>query len=88
MTKSIASRVGVLQAYDSPHAQNPEDIIQFRVDINFLKPLKKGISVRFGGGPLWLPLVYEGLLPFVFAVVYWGISSVIANYLIGTIELK
>lgn len=58
--------MGVLLAYDVPHVQFPEDFIRFGADIDFLKPLKKGINVRFGGDPLWLPLVYERLPSFCF----------------------
>lgn len=54
--KSIASRVGKLEAYDVPHDQNPEEFIRFRAEMDFLKPQMKGIYVQFGGDLLCLPL--------------------------------
>lgn len=45
----LAAKVGVLQYYDKTLDQISETFLRFKVEIDFTKPLKRGIHIRMEG---------------------------------------
>ncbi|KAL8493783.1 hypothetical protein ACS0TY_024809 [Phlomoides rotata] len=58
--KTLARKIGNLEAFDPP-ANNLGSFLRFKVDIDIDKPFKKGLTIRFDGREMWIPIKYESL---------------------------
>lgn len=53
---SLASKVGVLEVFESLGDHNIRNFIRFKVEIDITKKLMKGFKFRFDGELLWAPI--------------------------------
>ncbi|KAL8498997.1 hypothetical protein ACS0TY_022091 [Phlomoides rotata] len=58
----FVKQIGILESIYTPGEDLNGKFIRFKVSMNITKPLLRGITIRFKGKHLWLPLKYE-LLP-------------------------
>lgn len=64
--RSIAGRIGDLECFERPDELESNLFLRFKVEINILKPLLKGLTCRFSGNPIWISLKYESLPSYCF----------------------
>ncbi|KAL8502132.1 hypothetical protein ACS0TY_021302 [Phlomoides rotata] len=56
-----AGKIGTLTAYEKHDPIEPEEFVRVKVEVDITRPLRKGLSVRFAGEVLWIPIKYESL---------------------------
>ncbi|KAL8498475.1 hypothetical protein ACS0TY_021705 [Phlomoides rotata] len=59
--RMLANKLGILECFELPSVQEPEAFLRFKVSLNATKPLMRGLSIKFGGDPVWVPFKYESL---------------------------
>ncbi|KAL8514137.1 hypothetical protein ACS0TY_013313 [Phlomoides rotata] len=57
----IAAKVVVLECFEKVTEGKPSGCLCFKLNMDFTRPLLKGITIRVAGELLWLPLKYEAL---------------------------
>ncbi|KAL8466365.1 hypothetical protein ACS0TY_035461 [Phlomoides rotata] len=58
---SIAHWVGEFEVFEPPDGSNVSSYLRFKVSMDITKPLLRGMTLRFNGDDIWVPISYESL---------------------------